>query len=527
MLGRAGSCWPAVLLLLAGCAAPQAISYHGRSFVPVLELSEEEREQRGGDAEVRETSDLDNDAQRLFAEGYELVGFSKFVSPLAPLLADVNAEATAEAKGATLALAEPPQPARFRQHYYLATYWRRADPADYILGAWYADLPASTLAAVGCLNNAVMVLDVLEGTPAARHDLRKGDTLWSANGRRITSAAVLDRQLLAYAGGELRLVVARDDGVHAISLALNPNRRGVGLPHPEHAGGAGFEVDAMKLPGDEDKAHFVAAIEPGSPACVADLQAGDRILRVNGEPMDSVEQLEPFASLQEPAQLTVRRGARDYDITLEPVDPAQIARAALPEAAFGFPWRRSKPSDWSALAGTLQAAQIMLSAAQQYTAAQVAIAQKENARRAELYRRTQAARAAEPVVWEGRGRVLYTRASNGQTVRISPETAAAMAANPGATVHMARGRAYLTNATGERIITQPVQASAVRLATPNPVMLQEDWARGMIDASVLTVDLSSYTTQALIRNARIRSGDPVYGELRMTERNISPNYWTR
>jgi membrane-associated protease RseP (regulator of RpoE activity) len=513
--------------LLSACAAPQVLSYTGRSYVPVLELTDKERDQVNGDTEVRETTTLNTDAERLYHDGYELVGFSQFISPLAPLLAKTNFRATGRAQGATLVLAEPPENARFQQHFFRATDWRKAQPDDYILGAWYADLPSSVLAAVDCQNNVVMVQEVLAGTPAAQQGLRRGDTLWSANGERITSAAVLDRLLLAHAGGPLELIIARDDGVVTLPLQLNRNRRNIVMPAANSASPAGFQVDRMELEAGEGKdgeaGFYIAGIEAGSPACIADLQASDRIIDIDKKPMASIKQLEPLASLSKATELTIRRGTRNYEITLKPADNSHSQRAALPEASYGTPWHNSKPSDWSALAGTLQAAQILLSAANQYTSAQIAMAQKENARRATLYRRIQAERAAEPLVWEGRGRVLYTRASNGQIVSIDRATASAMAANPGSTVDVVRGRASLIDVYGKRIITQQ-QAPVVKLARVNPVLKQADWLQGQVDAAVATVDLGMYTTRALERNARIRSGEPVYGEIWQPVRHGDPLY---
>jgi len=511
--------------LLTACAAPQVISYTGRSYVPVLELSDTEREQASGDIELRETTTLNNDAEHLYHDGYELVGFSQFISPLAPLLANTNFRATGRAQGATMALTEPPEAARFRQHFFRATYWRKAQPDDYILGAWYADLPPTVLAGVGCQNNVVMVQEVLAGTPAAQNGLQRGDTLWSANGEPIASAATLDRILLVHAGGPLELVIARDDGMVTLPLQLNRNHRSVVTPAANPATPAGLQVDRMELDeGDskgEEAGFYIAGIEAGTPACIADLQAGDRVISVGNKPMASLKQLEPLASLSQTTALTIRRGTRDYEITLEPSGNSQ--RAALPEASYGTPWHSSKPSDWSALAGTLQAAQILLNAANQYTAAQVAIAQQENARRADLYRNIQAARAAEPEVWEGRGRRLFTRASNGQIVSIDRATASAMAANPGSRIDVVRSRASLTDAYGNRIITQQ-EAPVMKLARVNPVLLQPDWMQGQIDAAVATADLGMYTTRAIDRNARIRSGESVHGEIWQPVRQGDPLY---
>ena len=504
--------------ILTGCAAPQIISYTGRSFVPAV-ASQQDNQRDFDSVEVRTTNDMNNDSGRLYDKGYELVGFSQFISPLAPLLADTNAKATASAQHASLVLTVPPQPASYRQHYYLMTYWRPADPTRYMLGAWYGDLPPSVLGGVGCANNVVMVQDIIPDSPAARAGLKKGDTLWAVNDKHIFNAAALDHALYANSGKQIELVVARDDGAVTIPIVLNPAKNKLTKSDTKIPPTLGFQVDKMALSKAEQETlkrkegFYVAGIEAGSAACAADLQTGDLVVALDGKPLESITQLNGLLDSDKAKEVTIRRGQRDYTIELTTAMEPENRRLALPEAGYGLPWHTTKPSDWSAMAGTLAAAQILVNASGQYVAAQSAIAQKENARRANLYRQMQAARAAEPVVWEGRGRVMYTRASNGQIVSISRETASAMSANPGSTVQVARGHAYLADRYGHRINTEPVRMKAVTRSKINPVMLQQDYRQGMIDAAVATADLGIYTTRALDRQGRIMRHEKVYGNI--------------
>ena len=151
---------------------------------------------------------LDTEAEALYRQGYQLVGFSKFVSPLAPMLAKANASATAQARGADYVLANRPQPASLGQHFYLATYWRSPEPRSFILGAYYDDPPATFLAMIGCRAGIVAITGVVPATPAQQAGLRDGDVVRSVAGSPVSSAAQLDDLIVQHAG---RRVLVRHD----------------------------------------------------------------------------------------------------------------------------------------------------------------------------------------------------------------------------------------------------------------------------------------------------------------------------
>lgn len=471
--------------VLTGCAAPQIISYTGRSYIPV---SGPAAETPDVDTEVRTVPDMDPASVNMFKKGYALVGYSQFVSPLAPLLANANARATAEANGATVALRIPARNASFRQHYFLMTYWRPASADEFVLGAYYADPEPELVGELGCNEHFSFVTAVVPGTPAAKAGLQADDILLSVNGDLVNSAADMDKQLALNAGKNVGLEFIRNGKVIQRSVHLNaPAKRAAADTKniDKEARQYGISIDELQLTEEEvqrydaQKGFYVRGVQYGMPGCDADLRTGDMIVAVNGENIKSAKQFNKLLDNDDANRLTVRRGREVSDKVLPARRPLP-SRPAIMEATFGQPWKQTEASDWSLLAGSLQAAQIMLNASQQYTAAKADIAKEQ---RAALYRRAQALEAAKPRVIEGRGKTLWALDDRGVYRQVSREMVSAMNKHPGSRVTTKRGnRAMLVDSMGKRIITE-VQAPRVYKPAPfRPVAWKGDYRQELQDA---------------------------------------------
>ncbi len=166
----------------------------------------------------------------------------------------------------------------------------------------------------------VMVVAVLDGSPAARSSLQSGDVIVGFEGRpivdsrtfqRVVAAAPLDR--------ELPLTVLRRDGRRQLLVRLQP------MP-PEIAGERvaaefGFfmreslaQERGGARAGSVDSQALVTDVMPGSPAERGGLTPGDVLRLINGQPPKSFRDATLILSrvpLDQPLRVVVRRGEDD------------------------------------------------------------------------------------------------------------------------------------------------------------------------------------------------------------------------
>jgi membrane-associated protease RseP (regulator of RpoE activity) len=479
-----------LLCLAAGCAAPQFISYHARSYVAVVDEDRPSGSHKSPDIEV--TDDVDAAAARLYERGYRLIGYSQFVSPLLAALANVNAKATAKSKGADHVLAAPPRPAAMDQNYFLATYWRAPTPTGFLFGAYYTDPPRPLIAVVGCEDNRVAVLDVAAGSPAANAGIVRGDVIRTFDGKPVTSAAQLDRLLVGMAGRNVAVVLTRRGDPISVTVALNgrPAKKIASLD--DSTPPFGVDLEPVKFTKAERKTYhaktgyFVGGLEADEAGCAAGLRAGDLLTTIDRKRFESPEQLRKAASRSKLVSVTYVRGQRDYTTQLDPSLPAQ-PRLAIAEATYGAPWHSHAVKDWSAMTAALMISQSMLDAANRYTAAVTA---QEQARREAYFRGVQTAQSQAPKLVTERGRT-FVRTTNGAYVQIDSNDAAALAQHPDANIEVGRnGRAYLTDSLGARIYTQTAARPVAAPTMPKPYVT-DDFAAGLTQGAVITAQTAA------------------------------------
>ncbi len=169
----------------------------------------------------------------------------------------------------------------------------------------------------------VVVVEVLEGAPAATAGLRTGDVVVAFDERPVTETRELQRMIAAApAGEESRLTVLRAEGRRRVAVRL------VAMPRAilgeRVAAEFGFIVREPDGPGagrrEGTVVPAITAVLRGSPAEKAGLEAGDVVLQVNEQAVvsrEAVREALADASQERPLRLTVRRGGSHLSVTLE------------------------------------------------------------------------------------------------------------------------------------------------------------------------------------------------------------------
>ena len=174
----------------------------------------------------------------------------------------------------------------------------------------------------------VVIVEVLDNTPASSAGLRNGDIVVGFEGRPVTETRLLQR-LIAQApiGEDTRLTVLRADGRAPLTVRLATMPRpmvgervaaefGFVIRDPETAGEGAAPRPASGSPA-------IAVVVRGSPAERAGLEAGDVIVAVNERAVvtrDAAREALADAAPEQSLRLTVRRGEGQLSVTLRPYD---------------------------------------------------------------------------------------------------------------------------------------------------------------------------------------------------------------
>lgn len=180
------------------------------------------------------------------------------------------------------------------------------------LGISIQPLTSEMGAALGLKNRkGALVGDVVEGGPAERSGIRRGDVILAINGRQVVDANDLMNQVAQIQPGttaelsiwrdgrqtRIKARVARREEERA--AALNP--RGGEDEDPEAGGMAALGIQAADL-NDQTRERFrigrgvrrgavVVAVDPAGPAAEEGIQEGDVILEVGRKPVGSAAEL--------------------------------------------------------------------------------------------------------------------------------------------------------------------------------------------------------------------------------------------
>lgn len=203
--------------------------------------------------------------------------------------------------------------------------WQRflilfAGPAMNVLIA-IAFIAAIAMVGTEQLVTKPIIGEVLPDKPAAKAGLQTGDRIVRINNEPIDDFDDIRMIVSMNAGTPLRVVYERN-GVQS-TTTLTPERED-GDFGPVGRAGIQYGLEPV-----------IGRVEPDSPAAVAGLRAGDRILSVNGQP---VRALDDYARASDkaktrPVELVVARGGEQTTLRVEPsADPNAAAwRGVLPQ----------------------------------------------------------------------------------------------------------------------------------------------------------------------------------------------------
>ncbi len=170
----------------------------------------------------------------------------------------------------------------------------------------------------------VYIVEIIEGTPAARAGMKRGDVVVAFGNRPVTETRLLQR-LVAAAPTDVitRLTVLRAEGRQQVEvrLATMPSD----LVGDRVAAEFGFVIRDVEAQGEAPAARpggdapVVSVVLRGSAAERADLKVSDVLLQIGEQAVvtrEAARRALASASLEQPLRLTVRRDDRRVDLTL-------------------------------------------------------------------------------------------------------------------------------------------------------------------------------------------------------------------
>jgi len=171
----------------------------------------------------------------------------------------------------------------------------------------------------------VVIVEVMEDTPAMRAGMRSGDIVVGFEGRPVTDTRLLQRLIArAPADAEVRLTVLRREGRRPLPVHLMAMPRMVA--GERMAAEFGFVLREPETPAGQEvrpapSAPSVTFVVRGSAAEKAGLEVGDVLLQVNDQAVltrDAAREALGDVTTDRPLHLTVRRGSGRVSLTLGP-----------------------------------------------------------------------------------------------------------------------------------------------------------------------------------------------------------------
>ncbi|MEL6712710.1 MAG: PDZ domain-containing protein [Planctomycetota bacterium] len=228
----------AALLLLSSSCASILTTWHDRAYTEVVPTDDTLVLTSDTPRDVEEVPDLAEASDALYAEGYVLLGFTKFTHTLVPGFQRRYAKLYAGRIGAERTVQATPQ--RDGGVYaYTVTYWSRA--ADFPLGAYFNDVPDSTaLVFPDALrerlapgHRPVVVEAVVRGSAAERAGVERGELIVAVDGRSFPGSEGLDALLPERANDEVVLTVWGLDGARDATCRIGARVTGAAGHGPE------------------------------------------------------------------------------------------------------------------------------------------------------------------------------------------------------------------------------------------------------------------------------------------------------
>jgi serine protease Do len=168
------------------------------------------------------------------------------------------------------------------------------------IGATVQDVTPEIADSLGIAKNGALVADVAPGGPSAVAGIRSGDLVLKIDGRPITSAADLTRQVGGFHKGDaIRLEVSRSGQVREIAVhsGLRPSEAELAFndsaPATKGADGAGAGLLGLRVsPDDQGRGVRIAGVSGSSDAAQKGLRPGDLIVGAGQQQTRSPADLE-------------------------------------------------------------------------------------------------------------------------------------------------------------------------------------------------------------------------------------------
>ncbi|REJ77221.1 MAG: PDZ domain-containing protein [Planctomycetota bacterium] len=187
--------------------------------------------------------------------------------------------------------------------------------------------------------DALLIREVVPGSPAARARIQPGDTIVSIDDETFASAEEVETRLATLQGKPATVIVLRDGRERAV-IYVNEvaDVDTFQVPIPKYGQPAGIGV---KIKGNDEV--LVLAVWDGSPADRAGILPGDRLLAVNNVDLRGTDAfVAAIAAHQagEPVEIMLRRGDVQQEVIVEP-ERWTLAFDEEPEFLEGWRERRT------------------------------------------------------------------------------------------------------------------------------------------------------------------------------------------
>lgn len=171
--------------VLVACVTAQT-TYFRMSYVELVPAKHSKLKAYRGEPEFEQVENMEARARAMQDEGYVMLGYSQFISPLVKSLSKSYVTKYARIKEAQHVILEQPQPGASNLHYYLATYWGEIRPDSFSLGVILSELPEEIRQKIDEEMNMVFVDHAVPYTAATRAGIQTGDVIYTFNGERMT-----------------------------------------------------------------------------------------------------------------------------------------------------------------------------------------------------------------------------------------------------------------------------------------------------------------------------------------------------
>jgi len=224
------------VLSLAACTTLQT-TYFRASYKVLIQADHPGLQPYEGTPAFTQVKDMPGKSRQMHGEGFVMLGYSQFISPLFTSLAESYSTKWGAEVNAAHVVLETPKPGPSNLHYYLVTYWARVRPEQFSFGGHVTDLPDELLERIGKELNLVILEQAIAGTPAAAAGLRANDVILAMDGERVLDTKTLTQLIDKNRGKKVDVGISRDGRTMEL-----PVRLAAGSAPAQPSGGKGVIV---------------------------------------------------------------------------------------------------------------------------------------------------------------------------------------------------------------------------------------------------------------------------------------------